>query len=243
MIRARRDGGMMARQLFELVGAGDRRFSPYCWRTRLALAHKRLEATRVPVRFTDKPLIAFSGGTTVPVLVDGPNTVRDSWAIACYLEDTYPTAHSLFGGPEGRATARFVNLWTDTVLQPAVFQAIVGDLFALVVDPVDRAYFRQTREARLGRTIEEVHALQPEKLAAFKAALTPLRLLLGEQPFVAGARPAYADYILFGTFQWARMVSACPLLEGEDAVLAWRERMLDLYGGLGRSVAALDDAA
>ncbi|HVO15619.1 MAG TPA: glutathione S-transferase family protein [Alphaproteobacteria bacterium] len=232
----------MARQLFELVGTDDRRFSPYCWRIRLALAHKRLEAARVPVRFTDKELIAFSGGTTVPVLVDGPNRVRESWAIACYLEDTYPTAHSLFGGPEGRALARFFNLWTDTQLQPSVFQSIIGDLFQVVL-PEDKAYFRKTREARLGRTLEEAHALRPEKLAAFKAALTPLRLLLAEQPFVCGAKPAYADYIVFGTFQWARMVSACPLLQGEDAVLAWRERMLDLYGGMGRGVQAFDDAA
>lgn len=231
----------MARQLFELVGKDDRRFSPYCWRTRMALAHKRLEAATVPVRFTEKDKIAFSGGKTVPVLADGPNTVRDSWAIATYLEDTYP-ANSLFGGPEGRALARFFNLWTDTVLQPALFQVIIGDLFQ-VVEEVDKPYFRQTREARLGRTIEEAHAQRPEKLALFKNALAPLRLLLAEQPFVSGARPAYADYIVLGTFQWGRMVSPCPVLEGEDAVLAWRGRMLDLYGGLARGVPALDDAA
>ena len=118
---------------------------------------------------------------------DGPNTVRDSWAIACYLEDTYPTANSLFGGPEGRALARFFNLWTDTQLQPALFQVIIGDLFEHVVDPADQAYFRETREKRFGKTIEEIHAARPEKLAAFKAALTPLRLLLAEQPFVSGA--------------------------------------------------------
>ena len=232
----------MARQLFELVGNDDRRFSPYCWRIRMALAHKRLEAATVPVKFTEKDKIAFSGGTTVPVLVDGPNTVRNSWAIAAYLEDTYPTANSLFGGPEGRALARFFNLWTDTTLQPALFQVIIGDLFEHVVDAEDKAYFRKTREARLGKTIEEIHALRPEKLAAFKVALTPLRLLLTEQPFVCGAKPGYADYIVFGSFQWGRMVSPCPVLAGEDAVLAWRARMLDLYGGLGR-VPALDSAA
>ena len=231
----------MARQLYELVGKDDRRFSPYCWRIRMALAHKRLEAATVPVRFTEKEKIAFSGGKTVPILVDGPNTVRDSWAIATYLEDTYP-ANSLFGGPEGKALARFFNLWTDTVLQPALFQVIVGDLFQ-VVEEGDKPYFRETREARLGRTIEDAHALRPEKLAGFKAALTPLRMLLTEQPFVSGAKPAYADYIVLGTFQWGRMVSPCPVLEGEDAVLAWRARVLDLYGGLARGVAALDDAA
>ena len=232
----------MARQLYELVGKDDRRFSPYCWRIRMALAHKRLEAETVPVRFTEKEKIAFSGGKTVPVLVDGSNTVRDSWAIAAYLEDTYPSADSLFGGPEGRALARFFNLWTDSVLQPALFQVVIGDLFQ-VVEEEDKPYFRQTREARLGRTIEEAHALRPEKLAAFKSALAPLRQLLAEQPFVGGAKPIYADYIVLGTFQWARMVSPCPVLAGEDAVLAWRTRMLDLYDGLARRAPALDETA
>jgi glutathione S-transferase len=232
----------MARQLYELVGKDDRRMSPYCWRIRMALAHKRLEAATVPVKFTEKEKIAFSGGKTVPVLVDGPNTIRDSWAIATYLEDTYPTANSLFGGPEGRALARFVNHWADSALQPALFLAIIGDLFE-VVDAEDKAYFRETREARLGRTIEEARALQPEKTVALKGVLTPLRLLLAEQPFVSGAKPAYGDYIAFGAFQWARSVSAHPVLRGEDALIAWRARMLDLYGGLARTVPAFDDAA
>jgi glutathione S-transferase len=41
----------MAIQLFELVGQDDRRFSPYCWRTRMALEHKELAYETVPVRF------------------------------------------------------------------------------------------------------------------------------------------------------------------------------------------------
>ena len=51
----------MAITLYELVGRDDLRFSPYCWRTRFALAHKGLEFETVPVRFADKQPIAFSG--------------------------------------------------------------------------------------------------------------------------------------------------------------------------------------
>lgn len=36
----------MTIQLYELVGADDRRFNPFCWRTRMALAHKRLDLAR-----------------------------------------------------------------------------------------------------------------------------------------------------------------------------------------------------
>ena len=36
-------------------------------------------------------------------------------------------------------------------------------------------------------------------------------------------KPNYADYIVFGPFQWARVVSPFKLLEDEDPVYAWRK--------------------
>jgi glutathione S-transferase len=69
----------MTLRLYDLAGADpDRRFSPYCWRIRLALAHKRLPVETVPWRFTEKAEIAPSGGKTVPVLVDGDRWIADS---------------------------------------------------------------------------------------------------------------------------------------------------------------------
>jgi len=66
------------------------------------------------------------------------------------------------------------------------------------------------------------------------AALDPLRALLADQPCLCGGAPAYADYIVFGAFQWARSVSPAKLLAADDPVHAWRERLLDLHGGLAR---------
>jgi len=44
--------------LYDLAGAEpDRRFSPFCWRTRLALAHKGLAVETVPWRFSEKALL------------------------------------------------------------------------------------------------------------------------------------------------------------------------------------------
>ena len=92
----------MTIQLYELVGKDDRRFSPYCWRARMALEHKGLDYETVPVRFTDKDLIAFSGQERIPVVRDGDNVVSDSWDIAEYLERQYPDKASLFGGGVSR---------------------------------------------------------------------------------------------------------------------------------------------
>ena len=81
----------MALTLYDLAGAqADRRFSPYCWRIRLAIAHKGLPVETIPWRFTDKEVIAFSGQGEVPVLVDGDKTLTGSWTIANYLEQAQP---------------------------------------------------------------------------------------------------------------------------------------------------------
>ena len=69
----------MAIKLYDLAGAeADRRFSPYCWRTKMALAHKGLDFETIPWHFTDKSAIAFSGSERVPVIVDDETSVADS---------------------------------------------------------------------------------------------------------------------------------------------------------------------
>mgnify|MGYP006194495939 CR=1 FL=1 len=47
--------------LYELSGKNDVRFSPYCWRARMALNYKNLDFKTVPIKFTEKNLIEFSG--------------------------------------------------------------------------------------------------------------------------------------------------------------------------------------
>ncbi|HET8996261.1 MAG TPA: glutathione S-transferase family protein [Acetobacteraceae bacterium] len=219
--------------LYELAGADpDLRFSPYCWRTRMALAHKGLPVETIPWRFTDKDAIAFSGQGRVPVIRDGDTVVSDSWAIAEYLEERYPTP-TLFGGAMGRAHARFINAWADAVLIGAIARLIVRDILD-VADPKDRDYFRSSREARFGMTLEATQADREQRVGAFRDLLLPVRLVLRGQQWLGGAAPSYADFIVFGTLQWPWCCSRFPLLAEDDPVAAWRERMLDLFGGLGR---------
>ncbi|MEE8333144.1 MAG: glutathione S-transferase N-terminal domain-containing protein [Alphaproteobacteria bacterium] len=226
----------MSRELYELVGDADRRFSPYCWRARLALAHKGLEAEYIPVGFTDKDKVAFSDQKLVPVLRDGDEVICDSWDIACYLEDSYPDAPSLFGGAIGRAEALFFNAWLPS-LSGTVMPMIVKDIHDRA-RPEDQAYFRESREARFGATLEDIHARSGGQLALFDAAASPLRAVLGAQPFICGDAPAYADYIVFGSFQTARLMSPVQLFKPDDVIHDWRERILDLFDGMARATPA-----
>jgi glutathione S-transferase len=224
----------MSTILYDLAGADpDVRFSPYCWRTRFALAHKGVPVETVPWRFTDTDVIAFSGQGKVPVIRDGDTVVSDSWAIAEYLEAQHP-APTLFGGTGGKAHALFVNGWTDAVLLGGIARFIVADLCG-IIDPKDRDYFRSSREARFGMTLEAVQEGRESRVAAFRDLLLPVRLVLRRQDWLGGAAPSYADHIVAGTLMWPHCASRFPLLEDNDPVSAWFGRVLDLYGGLGRA--------
>ena len=224
----------MSITLYDLAGADpDLRFSPYCWRTKFALAHKGLPAETVPWRFSDGAAIAFSGQGKVPVIRDGDTVVSDSWAIADYLETQVPTP-TLFGGAPGRAHALFINSWADSVLTGGIARLIVRDILD-VIDAGDRDYFRSSREARFNCTLEEVQAGREQRVASFRESLMPIRLVLRKQTWLGGAAPSYADHIVAGTLMWPRCVSRFALLEDSDPVAQWFERMLDLYGGLGRT--------
>jgi glutathione S-transferase len=224
----------MAIVMYDLAGADPAlRFSPYCWRTRMALAHKRLDVEMIPWRFTERDMLAFSGQGRVPVIRDGGHVVSDSWSIAEYLEDTYPDRPSLFSGATGRAHARFVNAWADGVMMGGIARLIVRDLLD-VVAPRDRGYFRESREARFGMTLEQVQAGRETRVAEFRASLLPVRVVLGKQAWLGGEAPSYADYIVFGSLQWPRCASRFELLEADDPVALWQGRMLDLFDALGR---------
>jgi glutathione S-transferase len=224
----------MKLQLYDLAGAQpERRFSPYCWRTKLALMHKGLTFETIPWHFTDKDAIAFSGQGRVPVLVDGDRVVFDSWAIATYLEDTYRDRPSLFGGAGGRAVTRFVNVWADTILVGGILRLVVTDILAHLHEK-DRAYFRETREKRLGATLEMVSANREADLLTFRKTLEPVRTVLVGQRYFGGEAPAYADYAVFGCFQWARCISSVPLVLKDDPVWAWRDRLLSAFDGFAR---------
>jgi len=221
----------MKRILYDLAGADAKfRFSPYCWRIKMALAHKNLPYETVAWRFTDKEAIAFSGQGMVPVLVDGANVVADSQKIAEYLEVNYPNEASLFGDPPSRALTQFIRAWAEQVLHPAIARVVLPDIFFHRLHENDKAYFRDTRERAWGMRIEDFRAGRAEYVAAMEAALAPLRTTLGLQNFIAGSSPSYADHIVFGALQWARMASSTALFKEDDRIVDWMKAVLSTYG-------------
>src|SRR6266511_55513 len=169
-------------KLYDLVGAeDDLRFSPNCWRIKIALEHKGLVAETVPWRFVEKDVIAFSRQKAVPVLVDGDKSVSDSWEIARYLDNAYSEKPSLFAGSAGEGLALFVKFWCEQTLNRIILRIILPDLFRCLHEK-DKAYFRESREARFGTTLEQYALPSQEGVLLLRDAISPMRATLQRQP-------------------------------------------------------------
>jgi glutathione S-transferase len=214
-------------QLYDLAGARDDcRFSSNCWPVRMALLHKGLPFEAIPWRFTEKQTIAFSGQGLVPVLAE-------------YLEEAYPDRPSLFGGERGQALAHFVTNWTSSVIAGHAIRLILTDIFAVIHDK-DKEYFRTSREQRFGMSLEAVVEDRDTGVGELRRSLQPLRMSLARTPYLSGDAPAWADYVAFGPFQWARSVSRFQLIKSDDPVFAWRSRMIDLFDQAANKVHILN---
>jgi glutathione S-transferase len=230
-------------QLFDLAGRDDRlRFSPFCWRAKMALVHKGLDFQTMPWRFTEKDALARTGQGRVPVLIDGQDWIHDSWSIALYLDRRYPDRPALMTNAAERAAALFVNSWCDVALHPALRPLVFLDVFNAAAEK-DRAYFRDNREKLLGQTLEQLCADRDAATTSFLRTLAPAETTLRESEYLGGQKPNYSDYALFGSLQWARCVSGTPFLADGSATNMWFGRMLDLHGGFGRKAPTIADLA
>ena len=70
-------------------------------------------------------------------------------------------------------------------------------------------------------------------LAAFASVIAPLEQTLSEQDYIAGDEPAYADYLLFSVFQYARLGCPLELLHPNTALRRWRDALVTRFDALG----------
>lgn len=231
----------MTIQLYDLVGSDQSRpFSPHCWKVKMALAHKGLAFETIPQGFLDVPKIENELGKIIPVLRDGDNVINDSFRIALYLEETYPNKPSLFGGPGGIAHAKFIESWSQMTLHPK-FAVLAVEEISEMLDGADKDYFIESREKMFKKSLAHVSEGKDKVVEGFPELVKPLRHMLKSQPFIGGESPLFADYIVFGAMQWSRICSATQFLPEDDEVMIWFNKILDLHGGLGRTVSAACD--
>lgn len=230
-------------KLYDLAARDTRfRFSPFCWRTKMALKHKGLEFDPLPWRFTEKDVIAQSGQGRVPVMIDGTQWLHDSWLIALYLDRTYPDRPALMNSDAERASARCMNFWCDLTLHVAMRPLIILDVYKIVAEK-DKSYFRQSREKLFDMSLEDLCADREGAQRAFLKSLAPIENTLAEMQYFGGTQANYSDYILFGSLQWANVVSGTTFVPSDSTTANWFARMLDLFAGYGRHAPKIHNIA
>lgn len=226
----------MAIQLYDLAGKDpDIMFSPFCWRVRMALLHKGLDFELIPWRFAEKETIAESGHSAVPVIKDGDKWIGDSWEIIKYLDTQYPDLPTLLSGSEGRAHAQLVLELCGSLVFPAVIPIAVYQAYK-ILDEASQPYFRESREAMFGTSLEQLNANPQAGKAGLVQALNPFDALLQTSNFIGGDQPTYADYALFGILKWADIVSSYRPIDDTSFVGRWFVRLENMYDGHAKNV-------
>jgi glutathione S-transferase len=221
-------------RLYELALENGRSASPFVWRIRYALAHKRIPFETVYLGFTEIPQVFAGKFKTVPILEHGDTVMAESWDIAEYLDRAFPDHPPLFATPAELALVRFMDAWFMNEVLRKMFRVYVKDVHD-AARPQDRPYFRASREKNMkGKTLETFTADRAAYLPAIRTSLAPLRVHLAKMPFLGGDAPNYADYIALGGFYWAASAGTLPLLERDDALRDWLDRGFGLFGGIAR---------
>jgi glutathione S-transferase len=131
----------------------------------------------------------------------------DSAAIAQFLESTYPEPAVPLTSELGREIEAKSRSTVGRTLGGSIMPREIN-----ILSPRSQEYFRRTREASIGRRLEDVLDLAKEEqdwLAVdpeLRAVGELMRTNKAEGPFVLGARPTYTDFFIAGALQSARMV-------------------------------------
>ncbi len=205
--------------LYERAGVDGLCPSPVCWRARIALALKGVEAERRPLRFADvEDLAAATGSRTVPVLVDAGATVIGSDAIAAHLDATAPAGPRLLGDGVAAAAADLEREFSSRV------GPLIGADFLRRLLPEDRAYYKESREARFGKSFEELETLRAGLELDLAFSIGRLEPKLEEHRYLAGDEVGWLDIMVYTYLAWIGFASPRSMPELVNPVRTWFER-------------------
>ncbi len=218
----------MTIQFYELAAENtDIKFSPFVWRTRMALLHKEVDFESVAWQFRQRDDFEHK---TVPAIYDDGKMISDSWEIAKYLDAQYPDKPMLMKDAEAEAHAQLVSaICNNLVFATAASMAIYP--VSQIIDSESAAYFLETREAKFGKKLSEINADDKDQAKANLAkGLAVFEATLATSDFLGGKSPTYADYTLFGVLKWIDVVAYRPIDEASN-VGKWFDRISAMYSG------------
>ena len=221
-------------KLYDLAGSNSNfRFSPYCWRIKLALEHKKLKYESIPWNFTEKDKLPSPNVGQVPVLVDENEVIYDSWTIAKYLEGKYPE-NPLFFSSKDLNLVKCIKYFFETTIQPIIGKIVVPEIYSLISEK-DKTYFKDTREKRFNSSFKDLESNFEINKSKLLKAYEPLRLILADgNKFISGNSPSFVDYIAFAQILWVEISTKKKIFSDDDIIFKYQNVMLDLHNSFAR---------
>jgi glutathione S-transferase len=149
---------------------------------------------------------------TLPAIHD-PSTgiyIADSFAIAEYLEKTYPNTPSVFPN-ETVGLQKAFEATFQTLLEAVLPLILPASSFKL--NPASEEYFRRTREILFGKKLEDVVLTgnawteQWGKCEKGFAAIDSYWALTDEKgPYILGDTISWSDLVLFSSLYWFKLI-------------------------------------
>lgn len=206
--------------------------SPFCWTAKLGLLHKQLKFETEPVPFANKTLYPDPKWGKAPILIDNGEIIPDSPVILAHLDRKY-LDRPLAATHAERAAVEFYRAFLGAHVFPALRPFMLMKVLRLL-EGADADYFRKSREAAIGATLEAAEQKGGDT-KGIESAIAIISAPLASRPFFSGDAPALADYVIAGPFLWQRTVTTETFYEPPPAFAQWFERMLDLFDGYARN--------
>jgi len=224
-------------------------WSPNTLKARIALNYKRLPYKTIYVSYPEiaptlkglglEPLKGQTGprAYTLPVIIDPtpsgpPKIVRDSAAIAQYIDATYPDSErSLYPGGSHALQALFYHHF-EARLYPTLITLFVP-LVPTILDEGSLEYFIRTRSKAWGKPLAEVRPKGAEldkTWESLKAEFDVLDSFLQNNDverggvggdYVMGDKFSFADCVLLAFFVWMNKVKPEADGNGWERVKSW----------------------
>ena len=165
---------------------------------------------------------------SLPVIHD-PSTdtsIVDSFAIAEYLEKTYPDTPSVFPNKTAALQKAFQPsfVWSIDAVRSFIIPAV-----CLKLNPASEEYFRRTREISYGKKLEDVvpaGEARAEEWGKFKKGLDTVYsyLVLTDRkgPYMMGDTISWSDLVLFSFLYWFKLIWGEDSQEWKD-IASWND--------------------
>jgi glutathione S-transferase len=160
----------------------------------------------------------------VPTIIHDGRIVQDSYEIAKYLDNQFPSP-SLLHNQEG--VHRYLTHYIESEISPLISKLVCLKVYA-ELDDENKKYYRTTREARFNTTLEHHVGNEENNFASLVEKIQIIDRMLMQFVWISGSQIGWADIV---TASWLLFLETfqpqlhSQLLDKYPSIAAWQKKI------------------